>query len=876
MPGRRAVSIATTLYAFALRHAPEAVRDYAADMRATFEARARAAHGGRALIALFVRELADLIRARLSARSFSMRSVARLLPTFPQFRQAVRSLRRRPAFAIAAVATLSLGTAATTTIFAIVDTVLLRPLPYPDAGRLVTVHESSSSAKSKTSLIAPGRLEDWNRMSRAFDGIAGYYSESVTDTSVPDPERLQGLRVTPRFFAVFGAAPIAGRTFSDAEERFNGPGAAVISEGFWTRRFQRDPAAVGRRLTVGGSAFTIVGVMPATFGDAATDVWLPAQLPPGLMTVREARFLNGIGRMKAGVSIGQASDDLAGVQASLARQFPRTDANWTAELRALQAARVGDSGRTLWLVFAAVALLWLIGAANMAGLMLVELKRRGREIAIRAAIGGSSGQIAGVVLHEVFIIAVTGGTLGAAAAAWLVTLVPAAFTTMPRLAELHFEGRAAAFALASTAAAAVIFGLWPALAMSRTKAPGLARAMGSGVRASTGRHALQKTLVVAQTALGFLLVGAAALIGRTYLNLARVDVGFDASNVVTFQVGARWDEDRVRVGQFQEGLIRGLQAMPGVSAAGFVNFLPLGGATLRYQVTVSGVTGPEKNGAMTVGARMMSADYPRVMRARLLAGEWCPALKTDFQSPAHVLVNRAFVETFAPSQSLAGRDLRILQNPNAAFIISGVTENMIEDGPQASAAPYVYSCDSAGSWPDPQYVVRTDDAAGFGRALRGLVKSLDPGRAVFGLKPLERVAAAALDQPRLNAAILGGFALAALLLAALGLYGLFTLVVSEGTREIGVRLALGAEPARIVSEVCMSAGRLLVAGIAGGLVLTAGAQTLLRTALFGVSTLDPVTLAVTTIVLCAVSGVAIAVPAARAARVDPLIAMRAD
>lgn len=875
MPGRGFTSIVSKIYAVALRCAPEHVRDYAAEMRVTFDAQANAAPTRRALAALLIRELFDLARTRLSTRSLSMTGLANLAPTFRQFRQAARSLMRRPAFALAAIVTLTVGTAATTTIFAIVDTVLLRPLPYPNADRLVTVFEASSAANAKTSLIAPVRIEDWNRMGRAFDGVAGQYFENVTDTSAADPERLQGRRVTPRYFSVFGAAPIAGRTFSAAEEQFNGPGAVVISEAMWERRYQRAAGAVGQHLTIGGVNFTIVGVMPTVFA-ADTDVWLPAQFSPFLLQMREARFLGGIARLKPGVTLPQAFDDLAGVQRTLGAQFPRTDKDWTVELRPLQEARVGGSRRTLWLVFSAVALLWLISVANMAGLMLVELKSRRREIAVRAAIGGSSAQIAGVVMHEVLLIAMTGTAFGAMTAAWLVTLVPATFATLPRLAELHFDARAAGFAFASGAAAALIFGLWPAIAMTRPKASGLAGAMGSGVRASAGRHAMQKSLVVAQAALSLLLVGSAALLGRTYVNLTRVDLGFQPAHVTTFHVGARWDEDRVRIGQFQETLLRGLQSMPGVSSAGFVNFLPLTSATLRYQVAISGITGPDQNGVMNAGSRMMSPDYLRTMQTPLVAGEWCPALTTDFKAPRHVMVNRAFAETFAPNQSLAGRDLRIVQNPNASFVISGVAENMMEDGAQASAAPYVYTCDAAGSWPDPEYVVRTDDPAGLSRNLRQLVKSLDPSRAVFAVRPLERVATRALDEPRLNAAMLGGFATAALLLAALGLYGLFTLLVSESAREIGLRLALGANPGRIVSDVCMSAGRLLIAGVVIGLMLTAAVQTLLRAALFGVSALDPATLAGATLILCTVSAVAIAIPAARAARVDPLTAMRSE
>jgi putative ABC transport system permease protein len=790
------------------------------------------------------------------------------------WRQAWRSLRRRPAYLTAAVVTLGFGAGVTTAVFSLVDTVLLKPLPYPDADRLVAVYESSPSAREKTSLVAPGRLEEWNRLNRSFGALSGSYSENVTDTSGAEPERLEGRRVAPRFFSVYGMPPLAGRPFTDAEEQANGPGAAVISERFWTRRFNRDASAVGRSLLIGGRSYEIVGVMAGVFTSAATDVWLPAQTPPGLMRVRDARFMGGIGRLRPGVSFETAARELASIQEVLAREFPKTDAGWSAEIRALKEVRIGNSRRGLVLVFGAVASLWVIAVANIAGLTLVQMHRRGRELAIRAALGASRARVIGAVVREGLLVATIGGALGAGLAAWLVALMPTLLSTTPRINELTLDWRALSFVTTTSLLAACAFSLAPALAASR---PHLGRTIAAGGRSvAGGDHLLQRLLVVGQVALSVVLVGTATVLVSSYNNLTHVETGFDSANTVTFHVGARWDEDRTRVGRLQEQLIASLEQLPHVQAAGLTNFLPATGATLRYQVRVDGLSGPNADGSMTIGARMISGGYLRAIRAQLVAGDWCPGPKMDFKAPRTVMVNQRFIEAHAQNQNLVGRSMWLTQAPGSPLTIAGVIGNLAEDGHATSPVPYVYTCDSAGAWPDPEYVARTDDPRAFASDLRRLVRELDPDRAVFGLRPLQEVLDAALDQPRLGAAMLGLFAVAAVTLAAIGLYSLFMLVVSERAREMAVRLAIGAEPWQLVQLVLAGAGRLLGVGIVAGIVLTVAADRLLRGVLFGVSPLDARALAAAALTLAVVSAIAVAGPALKAARIAPIGALKGE
>jgi putative ABC transport system permease protein len=787
--------------------------------------------------------------------------------------QASRVLVRRPLFLSASVLTIGAGVAITTALFSVVDRVLLQPLPFPDGGQLVSIYEARTSGQERTSLVAPVRLEDWNRLNRTFAAIAGSYSENVTDTSGGEPERLEGRRVSARFFKVFGMAPLYGRTFTDEEERFGGPTAAVISEALWTRRFARAPAVVGKTLTIGGRAYAIVGVMPREFTSAATDVWIPAQFNDWLLNARDARFLGGVGRMSPGVTLEQARADLARVQHALGGQYPKTDKDSAVEIRDLKEVRVGDYRRALVLLFGAVALLFVIAIANVAGLMLVQLHRRAGEFAIRRAIGASDRQIVTVVLLEAVLIAVAGCAAGAAASIWLTRAIATTFATVPRMVEVALDARALGFAAGASLLAVGAFGLIPALFAARREILPMLTPTGRSV--SGDRHRLQGALVVSQIALSMLLAGSAALLVRSYGAMTRVALGFETANVFTFHVGAAWDEDRKLVGQLQQQIRTGLQQLPGVQAAGFTNFLPAGGATLRYEVRVDGVAGPGEDGKLTVGTRSVSAGYLEALRVGLVAGEWCPDLQLGVTQGRSVIVNRRFVDLYGGGTSLVGRQLRLEQFPPSRIV--GVIGNVLEDGASAPVMPYIYMCVGAGWWPDPSYVVRAEgDPRTVIAAVRHLVRSLDPGRPVFGIKMLDEVIGDGLEQPRINARLLALFAAAALGLAALGMYGLLMLLVAERRRELGVRMALGASPLDLIRLVLTGASRLVVSGMAVGLVLTLAAGHAFRAMLFGVAPHDPRALFAGVLALMLVSVAAILIPARKAATVSPTEAMRGE
>jgi putative ABC transport system permease protein len=791
------------------------------------------------------------------------------------FRQAWRALVRRRAFAILTTLTFAAGIAVVTTTFSVVNTVLLRPLPYPGGGQLVSVLESSPGKRERSSLIAPARLQDWNRLTHAFQAISGSYSETVTDTSGSEPERLDGRRVMPQFFEVYGMKPLAGRTFVADEERFGGAAAAVISEGFWTRRFARSAAAVGSRLTIGGTAFTIVGVMPHAFSTAAVDIWVPAQTPPFIVAMRDARFITGVGRIKPGFTIDDARADLARVQNALGDEFPKTDRGWSAEIRDLKSLRVDDFRRPLLLVLGAVGLLFAIAIANVAGLVLVQLHRRASELAVRAAIGASRAQVVAALLREIAIIAAIGAAAGAAASVWLTRLASVALASIPRMVDVSVDGRALALVAGATIAAALVFGVLPAIAATRS---GPAALLASAGRGSSGaRHRLQSILVVSQLALGVVLAGGAGLLVRSYEALARVDAGVEPSHVLTFHVGAAWNEDRTRVGQLQERLLARLQELPEVRAAGYTNFLPASGASLRSQVIVDGITPSTDTVGFTVGTRTVTPGYLRALRIPLVAGVWCSEPRADLDDAARtreVMVNRQFVARYANGLDVVARQLKF-DAARVEYRITGVVGDVLEDSLASPAVPYVYLCMPTGAWPDPEYVVRAEgDPRALIPSVRAIVKSLDPSRPFFGPATVASVIDGNLDQPRLNAGVIGAFAAAALALAALGLYGLLTLLVTERRRELGVRMALGAAPRDLVGVVVAGAGRLVAMGVGAGVMLTLGAAQLLRSLLFGVAPYDALAVGAAVAALGTVALIAAAVPARQASRVSAMEAMR--
>jgi len=784
---------------------------------------------------------------------------------------AARSFRRRRAAAVAIVATLMLGIGANSAIFSAVDAVLLRPLPYAAPDRLVTVNELNRSSKQAIQLVAPVRLEEWNRLNTSFEGLAGSYFENMTDTTGVTPQRVEAMRVSPRFFTVLGVPAAVGRTLAPDEEVFGGPQAVVISDAFWRTSFNADPGVVGRSIVLTGVRRTIVGVMPPSFRypTTTTQAWVPAQIAGALGRERRARFYQTVGRLKPGVTIEQAEADLAALQTRLGEQFPETDKGWSALVGSLAEEQIGGVRGSLWLLFGAVALVLVAACGNVACLMLADATRREHEIAVRFAIGASRATVVGQLLAEGFVLAMIGASLGLVAAHWGIGLLRQMATDLPRIDTIHVDARLVLFTIVVGAATTMLFALVPALQATNTDA---ARALGHGGRGHVGgRHVAQRVLVGAQVALAIVLLTAAGVLIRSFARLQQVSPGFDASNVTTFRMSASWGEGANAVVARHARTIARLEQIPGIESAAVSQAMPAGVDFPPGEFSIVGRDTSEKTYAQ---GRVVTAGYFRTLRIPILQGETCRN-ETSELSPSKALVTRAFADRFFPGADPIGH---IMLAPNRQRLdIIGVVGDVRERGLANAAEPLVYWCGYSGYWPDVFFVVRTNPARAVSLPMiRAALAEIEPSRAMYAVRPLEETLADSKAQRRLNTVLLTLFAATALLLAAMGLHGVLSQLVAARRREIGVRMALGARASQILAAVVGQAAVVTGLGIAAGL---AGAFVLARfmtSLVFDISARDPLTFTLVPIVLAAVAGIASFIPARRAAATDPMDALRQE
>ncbi len=789
-------------------------------------------------------------------------------------RVAVRSIRHRPVLALAVIATLTLAIGANTAIFSAVDAVLLKPLPYPDADRLVSVYELNRAQRQATRLVAPVRLEEWHAQNRSFVGLTGSYFENMTDTTGALPERLAAMRTAPRFFSVLGVSAAIGRTFTEEEERFGGAQAIVLSDAFWKRRLNADPSAIGRALNVGGVNRTIVGVMPPSFRypSATTEVWVPAQMYPGLAQARQARFVTAVARLEPGVTLAQAEDDLNQIQARLGDEHPQTDKGWGASLVSLKEERVGGIRRSLWLLLGAVAFVLLAACGNVACLLLAEAARREHEVAVRFAIGASRATVVRQLLLEGLVLALSGAALGLVLAVWGTAVVRRVASQLPRIDEVHVSPPLIAFTLVLGIVTTIVFALVPALQATRL-APVQALSR-SGRSPAGGRQTLRRLLVTAQVALAIVLLAGSGLLIRSFAQLQQVSLGFDPTDVWTFRMSAQWSEQFDAVVARQARTIDRLLATPGVEAAAFSQLPPAG---LETPPGEFGIVGRDTGERLFAIGRAVSAGYFATLRIPMLEGETCRPEPKMFATP-DALVTRAFADRYFPGEHPIGHALTSAGLPRGTSArIIGVVGDVREGGAVTDMQPLFYLCGYNQYWPDPYFLVRGAPGPALSMdTIRAAMLEIEPRRAVYSAQRLQEALAASLTQQRLSAVLLGLFAVTALLLAAVGLYGVLAQLVSSRRREIGVRMAMGARPVQIVRSVVGQAATMTGVGMLVGWAGALGLAQFMTALVFGVSTRDPVTFMAVPIVLAMVAGLAAFIPARRAARIDPIRALREE
>lgn len=796
--------------------------------------------------------------------------------------QAFRSLRRRPGLVITTLLVLGLGIGATSAIFSVVDSVLLKPLAIADPDRVVTIAEQR---KGEAIGGNPARLRDYQARLHTVAPLAGSYGEALTLTGRGDPERVLMLRSFGPILDVLGTAPPLGRGFTRDEETGNGAPVLLVTHAFWQRRFGGDPALVGQALTLNGTAYTVIGVLPAE-----------ANYPEGYAFVSPANagFQNAgrdggnyfglVGRLAPGASLEAARSEVQAVARDFAREFPATDEGMAATVLSLQDSETAGAREPLLALLGAVALVLVIACVNTASLLLARAAERRHEAAIRTALGAGRGSLIRLYLLESGWLALGGGLIGLLLA-WLgVPLLRQVLPAeLPRLASASLDWRVTLFAASAAVLCGLAAGLVPALLAAREGVTHQALRDGGRSTAGPRRLLARQVLVAAQVAVSMLLLVGAALLGRSLYRMRGMPTGVRAEQVLAVRLEYPWDTDpRVLHARFATALTE-LSALPGVRAAGLTDRVPLEGESQSRPIRLErgDVPGTEALGDRSISLRAVDPGYFGVLGIPVLEGRvWRDPVGTE--PPREVVVNRAFARRFLPPGQAIGTRFTFSVKPKPGEVpewyeVVGVAGDVRREPRQQEQPPEFWMPYQATYWPIGRILLRFEgDPAPLTSAVRSTLLRLDPGHVIDGIATLPAELRVATAESRVRTWLVALFALAALLLSAIGLYGVLASDVAQRRQEIGVRLALGADPVRLRWMVIRQGGVVALAGLAVGAVSAAGLARFLANLLYGVSATDVVAFALAALALGVVSFLASWIPAGRAARLDPVTALRRE
>ncbi|HVG29697.1 MAG TPA: ABC transporter permease [Pyrinomonadaceae bacterium] len=789
-----------------------------------------------------------------------------------------RVLLKSPAFAAVAILVTALGIGANTSIFSVVNAVLLRPLPYPGSERLVWFSGVNPQQGITNSNMSVPDFADWARQGQAFDELAGFVTGGAQLLNNDEPERVRRAAVTGSFFRVLGTSPLAGRALQDDDARAGADPVVVLSHGLWQRRFGADPKVVGSRVLVSGKSALVAGVMPAGFDfPAQTELWSALALDPSAER-RNNRYLEVVGRLKPGATVAQAQAQMDTINANLAAQYDDTNRGWNVKVTDLREQLVGNLRPTLLVLLGAVAFVLLIGCANVANLLLARATSRRKEIAVRTALGASRARIARQLLTESFLLSLAGGAAGLLLSVWMTDLfVAVSPADSPRFGEIRPDARVFLFTLGVTLVTGLIFGLAPALQSSRADLNETLKEGGRSGSEGGRRNRVRSLLVVAEIALSFMLLAGAGLLVRSFIRLRDVSPGFNPGGVLTMRLSllpAKYPTDQHKRDFFRQATER-MAGLPGVKSAGAVLTLPLGGDTFgvgRSFIREGRPATPEESA--NAAFYLATPDYFRTLEIPVTAGRAFTDRDTD-QSPPVVIINETLARQAFPGENPVGK--RIRQAADEQFMreivgVVGDTRPSLEA--PAGAQMYIPYAQDA-TWNSMTLVVRTGgDAAGLAAAARGAIQSLDKTLPVYNVRTMTDVFAASIARRRSSMLLISAFALVALLLALVGIYGVTAYHVTQRTHEIGVRMALGAQRRDVLGLILGQSLRLTLGGLAVGLVLALALTRLMSGLLYDVKPNDPVTFAAGALLLAAVATLACYVPARRATKVDPMIALR--
>jgi putative ABC transport system permease protein len=805
-------------------------------------------------------------------------------------RYGLRSFRRTPGFTLVAVLTLALGIGATTAIFSVVNAVVLRPLPYPDADRISMVWMDNRRMGMAEDIHSWPNFADMRAAKGVFSKLAAYYQGGfnvtggcVEESGSCEPQRVTAAVATADLFDVLGVRPVAGRAFGEDAETQGRDAVVVISHGLWTRQFGADPSAVGRTVRMNGRERTVVGVMPRGFAFPSpdTDVWVPLALPPQARQGRNSFGFYVVGRLAPGVTLERARSEMTTLWRGLERQFPNLR-DLGVNLVPLPEQVVGRSLRTaLWIMLGAVAAVLLIGCANVANLMLSRAAVREREVSVRLAIGAGRRRLVQQLLTESLLLAAIGGALGVALA-WggIRVLTRLAPTDIPRLDEVRLDAVVLAIAVGAIALAGIAFGLVPAMQAS---GPNLSEALREGGRGGTsGRRGnrLRQLLSGAQVALVVILLTGAGLLLRSFIEIQRVQLGFRPERMLTMRVslpGAKYREDAQRTA-FYEALLERVRGLPGVQGAAATSSIFLSQTPQSTNFSIEGRPATPDQQTVEVPIDAVTPEYFRVMGVPLTRGRMFTA-QDNAQAPPVVIINANMARRFWPGEDPVGRRIRYggAQSQAPLMTIVGVVGDMRRTGYDSPVRyetflPHAQAADNGMT-----LVVRTSgDPTSLVAPIRSAVRGIDPDQPVFEVRTMDELLSARVAQRRFSMTLLGTFAALALILGLVGVYGVTSYLVAQRAREVGLRIALGARPGQLVRMVVGQGMRVAAIGLALGLVGAVGTARLMAGLLYGVSPLDVATFVAVTALLGLATLAANWVPARRAARGDPLVALRAD
>ena len=795
-------------------------------------------------------------------------------------RYGTRMLIKQPSFTVVAIMTLALGIGANSAIFSVVNAVLLRPLALSQPDQLVNLYETLPQGAGALGSVSTPNLFDWREQNDVLTGIAAFTGTDFSLQGTDSPQRINGAGVSPNFFDLLGVAPLMGRGFVNGEDQPGSNHVVVISEQLWRRNFGADPQIVGKDITLSGENFTVVGVMPSGFRlpsrmIGAADAWVPLVFSQNQLANRGSHWLATFGRLKPGVSLQQAQEQMSVIGSRLEQQYPNQQQGRNIKLISMQEDAVQWVRPALLVLLGAVGFVLLIACTNVANLLLARAAGRRREIAIRTALGAGRGRLVRQFLTESVLLSTAGGLLGLLMARWGVDgLVALAAGILPRAGEVGLDGRVVAFTLGISVLTGLIFGLAPALQVSRTDVQDALKEGGNAGN-SPRRNWLRGALVVVEVSSAIVLLISAGLLIHSFMRLQQVESGLRPENVLTCKITlplAKYPTPDSMANFYQQVFDR-VSSLPGVQAAGATNMLPIQQTGTNGEITIEGHAPDPSGHGPLVEYRFATPDYFRAMGIPLVAGRFFNA-QDQQNSEAVLIVNQTFARKLLPDEDPLGK--RVLNfGPNGARII-GVVGDVKQSGLISSIRPELFLPYTQGLWARTMSVVvrAASDPAKLTAQVREAVQEVDPNQPVYGVQTMEAVIAGSLASQRLNMVLLGIFAAVALILALIGIYSVMSYTVTQSTREIGIRMALGAQATDVLKLVVGHGLVLTLIGVVLGVGAAFALTRLMSSLLYGVTATDPLTFVAVPAILVLVAVVSCYVPARRATKVDPLIALR--